>query len=86
MIYIKIAAYAPEIKEIQMFPDFPDVLNVEQLQEALGVGRSTAYKMLHTNQIVHFYLGRNIKIPKACLVDFVTKSCYHDSIATGIAV
>jgi len=47
-----------------MFSDFPDVLNIEQLQEALGIGRSTAYQLIHNGDIQYLKIGRSIRIPK----------------------
>lgn len=57
-------------------------MNVEQLQSYLGVGRSTAYKLLRTGEIGYFRIGSKIKIPKACVTAYLQESielCYNDN-------
>lgn len=54
-----------------MFSTYPDVVTVEQLQDALGVGRSTAYKMINNNEIGHIRIGNSIKIPKMALINYI---------------
>ena len=62
-----------------MFSNYPDVLNIEQLQEALGVGRSTAYQLVNTEQIKSLRIGNLIRIPKVYLLDYVFNGCYNMS-------
>jgi len=54
-----------------MFEKYPDVVNVSQLQEMLGVGRNTAYKLLSTQIIKAKKIGRVYLIPKANIVQFL---------------
>lgn len=66
------------------FATYPDVLSVEQLQCALGIGRSTAYKMIRNKDIPSIRIGNIIKIPKQALINYVSafeneNLCYnHD--------
>lgn len=46
------------------FPDYPDVVNVEDLCEMLDISSVTAYKLLKENKIGHLRIGRKYKIPK----------------------
>ena len=62
----------------KMFNGFSDLLSIKDLQAALGIGRSTAYKLIHNGSIKHLCIGRAVKVPKCYLIDFVMKSCYHD--------
>ena len=62
----------------KMFNGFSDLLSIADLQAALGVGRSTAYRLIHDGSIKHLRIGRSVKVPKCYLVDFVSKSCYDD--------
>lgn len=68
-------------KREALFLDMPDVMNVDQLQEVMGIGRSLAYKLINDGIIPHFKLGRKIKIPKSALRNFVMSCdiCYNDS-------
>jgi len=65
-----------------MFNNFPDVLTVEELQTALGIGRSTAYRLIRGGTIRHLRIGKNIKIPRRYLVDYIEAACYNNGVAT----
>lgn len=54
-----------------MFNQFPDVLTIAQLQEALPVGKNLLYELIRTKRIKSFRVGRKILIPKKALIDFV---------------
>lgn len=47
--------------------DHPLTLTVEQAAKALGIGRSTAYELVHTGDIPSLRLGRRIVVPVARL-------------------
>lgn len=47
-----------------VFANYPDVVTVEQMSEMLGISTKTAYRMLKSNVIEHFMIGRIYKIPK----------------------
>ena len=64
-----------------MLNDMPDIMNVKQLQYALHIGRSSAYKLLKSNQIEHFFIGRSIRILKKSVVEFVCRG--RISVANG---
>lgn len=49
----------------QPFQNYPDVVSTLQLCEMLGVSERTVYRLLVTNQIKHFKVGRAYRIPKA---------------------
>ena len=54
-----------------MFQDYPDVVNVAQLQKMLGIGRNTAYKLLTEQDIKVKKIGRIYLIPKTNVVKFL---------------
>ena len=54
-----------------MFKNYPDVVNVAQLQVMLGIGRNTAYKLLNENKIASVRIGNVHKIPKANVVKYL---------------
>ena len=64
-----------------MFEHYPDLLTPEDLQKALGIGRSTVYRLINGGRLKHMRIGKTIKIPKRFLIDFVMESCYNDSVA-----
>lgn len=58
-----------------MFDEFPDILSVSDIQQALGIGRNTAYKLLKEKQIKSIRIGNKYKIPKSCLIAYALKIC-----------
>ena len=65
-----------------MFDNLPDVLAIEDLQIALGIGRSMAYRLVRRGDIRHLRIGRTIKIPRRYLVEYIEAACYNDVTAT----
>ena len=47
----------------------PLTLTVEQAAKILGIGRSTAYELVHTGAIPSLRLGRRIVVPTARLAE-----------------
>lgn len=58
-----------------LFSEYPDVLSVHDLRQALGIGRAGAYKLLESGAIQSFKIGNTYKIPKSALIDYVDKQC-----------
>lgn len=55
----------------KMFKDYPDVVEPEQLQKMLGIGRSKAYSLLKTGEIKSKRIGKNYKIQKVNIIKFL---------------
>ena len=56
-----------------MFSNYPDILTVKQVCEMLKIGRNNAYALIRSNQIKSITIGRQIRIPKDNIVDFIQK-------------
>ena len=54
-----------------MFVGYPDIVNVKQLQEMLGIGITLAYRLLNDNKIKAFKIGREYKIPKVNIIAYL---------------
>jgi excisionase family DNA binding protein len=54
-----------------MFQQYPDVVNVAQLQRMLGIGKNTAYKLLKENKISSIRIGKVHKIPKKNIIKYL---------------
>jgi len=54
-----------------MFKEYPDIMTIPQVAEALKIGRKAAYALVNGNLLGHIRIGRNIKVPKEMLVEFV---------------
>ncbi len=55
-----------------MFPDYPDVVNVEQLCEMLGgISVKTGYRLLKSGAIKSFVIARRYRIPKINVIAYL---------------
>ena len=50
-----------------MFKEYPDIMTIPQVAEALKIGRKAAYALVNGNLLGHIRIGRNIKVPRKCL-------------------
>ena len=53
------------------FDELPLTMRVEELMPILGIGRNTAYELVHSGQIKGIRIGRNIRIPKSEVIRFL---------------
>ena len=53
--------------------DLPVTLRVEELMPILGIGRNTAYELIRSGQIRSIRIGRQIRIPRDALLEFLRK-------------
>ena len=51
--------------------DLPVTLRVEDLMPLLGIGRNTAYELIRSGQIRSVRIGRQIRIPREALLEFL---------------
>ena len=57
-----------------MLKEYPDVLNIEQMCEVLGISKKTGYKLLQSNIITSMKVGRTYRIPKIHLIAYLRAS------------
>lgn len=67
-----------------MFENFPDLLTVKQIQEILSIGRSKAYSLLHDGEIKSITIGKQIRIPKRYLLDYLAELSYNNHSKNGV--
>lgn len=62
-----------ELKELykMMFPEYPDIVTVAQLQQMLGVSRHLAYDLINNGYISGVKIGNAFKIPKVNVINYV---------------
>ena len=56
--------------------DLPMILRVEDLMPLLGIGRNTAYELIRSGQIRSVRIGRQIRIPREALLEFLRKQTF----------
>lgn len=55
------------------FDDLPLTLRVEDLMSILGIGRNTAYELVRSGQIRSIRVGRQLRVPKDAVLDFLNR-------------
>ena len=55
-----------------MFTSYPDLVNINQLKEMLGIGINLAYRLLRNKTIPSVKVGREYKIPKRNVIYYLT--------------
>lgn len=59
----------------EMFVNYPDVVDVSELQSMLGnIGRQTAYELVRKGTIKAIKVGKLYRIPKINVIAFLTKN------------
>lgn len=54
-----------------IFSDYPDVVDINDLTRMLNIGRNKAYELINTNKIQSIKIGRKHIIPKFRVVEFL---------------
>ena len=65
---------------ITQLSNYPEVLNVEQMREILGIGRNLAYQLLADKKIVAKKLGHNWIIAKSNLLKFIMSEDNNEGV------
>ena len=53
--------------------DLPLVMKVEDLMPLLCIGRNTAYELVRSGQIRSIRVGRNIRVPKEAVAEYLSR-------------
>jgi len=62
-----------------IFESYSDIVSVDDIMRMLGIGKSSVYSLLKTNQIKHVRVGRKYIIPKQAVIDFINGVCYNNT-------
>ena len=68
------------MSKYRSYDELPLLLKVEDLMPVLGIGRNTAYELVRTGQIFSIRIGRQLRIPKQALIDFVNKGQHEKKL------
>lgn len=58
-----------------LLKDYPDVMDIEQMCEVLGVSTKTGYKLLRDQKVKCLKIGRAYRIPKAHILRYLNVVC-----------
>lgn len=56
-----------------MFEQYDDILTVEEVSEILKIGMTHAYRIVRSGNLKGYKEGKDWKIPKQALTDYVLK-------------
>jgi len=56
---------------------YPDVMDINQVSQFLGISTKTGYAMLHSGKIKYLKVGRSYRIPKSNLKRFMKTAKTH---------
>lgn len=63
------------MKKQVTFREYPDVVDVDDLCKMLGgISRKLAYRLLTDQEIRSVRIGRSYKIPKICVIEYLTRT------------
>ena len=54
-----------------VFKDYPDILDVKQVSQLLGVSTKTVYRLLRTETLVSLKVGREFRVPKVNVMKYL---------------
>lgn len=74
------------LKRPLSFDDLPLVLTVEELMPVLSIGRNTAFALVHSGQIKSIRAGKQIRILKYELIEYLTGGTGTETTWTEEAV
>lgn len=57
-----------------MLEDYPEILSVPQVAEALNISLAAAYTLVNEHRLGCIRIGRKIKVPKYCLEEFINSA------------
>lgn len=58
-----------------MFETYDDILNIEELAEALKISKTQSYKLVNSGSIKAYKEGKDWKIPKRALIEYIAIQC-----------
>ena len=54
-----------------MLEQYDDLLSISDTREILNIGRNAVYDLLNRGEISAFRIGRNWKIPKEAVIEYI---------------
>lgn len=67
-----------------MLKDYPDVMDIGQMCEVLGISTKTGYKLLKDGEIAYLKIGRAYRIPKAHLLRYLKVVCPFNGYGANV--
>ncbi|WP_379969114.1 helix-turn-helix domain-containing protein [Ectobacillus sp. sgz5001026] len=58
------------------YKDYPEILNVSDVQKLLGIGRKQAYELFHSGEFHVVKVGKRMKVSKNILLSWIEGDNY----------
>lgn len=58
-----------------MFEAYDDILNIEELAEAMKISKTQCHKLVNSGSIKANKEGKDWKIPKKAVIEYITIQC-----------
>ena len=71
-VYDSVLSMPHDDSKLKSFENLPLVLRIDDLMKLLGIGRNSAYDLVHSNQIRVIKIGRQIRIPRDEIIRFLS--------------
>ncbi|MDQ5983014.1 MAG: hypothetical protein RUMPE_00777 [Eubacteriales bacterium SKADARSKE-1] len=55
----------------RMFSQYPDVVSINELMDMLKIGKNTAYSLLREEKIKNIKIGKQYRIPKRYIIEYL---------------
>lgn len=65
-------------EKVEMLKNYPDILVFDELVEILSIGINTTYELLKQKKIYSKKIGKEYKIPKLCVIDYIYNKKEND--------
>ena len=65
-----------------MLNQYNDILTIDELCEVLMIGRNRAYKLLNSQELQGFRIGKIWKIPKIAVDDYIRRQSNINIVKT----
>ena len=65
-----------------MLEQYDDLLSISDTREILNIGRNAVYDLLNRGEISAFRIGRNWKIPKEAVIEYIRQWKTASSVTT----
>lgn len=61
-----------------MLENYNEILKPDEICEILLIGKNTLYNLLKSNEIVGYRVGRNWKVTKQSLINYISRKTEGD--------
>jgi hypothetical protein len=62
------------VKEQELFAEYPDLLTTDDLKKMLCIGRNAAYELVWSGAVASIRVGRSYRIIKQSVIDYINCS------------